>query len=221
MSDLGNKAIMAQNIQRLMEQSGKTRTQVCDDLGIKYTTFTDWVNAKTYPRIDKIELMANYFGVSKADLVESHNAPMEDEQKKRLDQLTDEINKQKLFLQTAADSTYSFFLKMRALVGSDKQTPRDIFFRENSEITQIQEEIEELIVRFMETATPEGKADFLLRLDQIGREFHRQMDSIKPHNHDIYSQYLPPPPQSAPAPQEGKDTAPTPDALEMPPEDKK
>ena len=36
-------------------------------------TFSDWVNAKTYPRIDKIELMANYFGISKADLVEDHD----------------------------------------------------------------------------------------------------------------------------------------------------
>lgn len=33
-------------------------------------TFSDWINAKTYPRIDKIELMANYFGIEKSDLVE-------------------------------------------------------------------------------------------------------------------------------------------------------
>ncbi len=36
-------------------------------------TFSDWVNAKTYPRIDKIELMANYFGISKSDLVEDRS----------------------------------------------------------------------------------------------------------------------------------------------------
>lgn len=46
---------------------------MCDALGVKYTTFSDWVNAKAYPRIDKIELMANYFGISKADLVEERN----------------------------------------------------------------------------------------------------------------------------------------------------
>lgn len=72
MSDLGNKSIMAQNIQRLMNKYGKDRNDICRDLDIKYTTFTDWVNAKTYPRIDKIELMANYFHVSKSDLVESY-----------------------------------------------------------------------------------------------------------------------------------------------------
>lgn len=73
MSDLGNKKIMAQNIQRLMDSRGIDRNKICADLGFKYTTFTDWVKGKTYPRIDKIEMMANYFGVSKSELVEAHN----------------------------------------------------------------------------------------------------------------------------------------------------
>lgn len=60
MSDLGNKAIMAENIQRLMDSRGIDRNKICADLGFKYTTFTDWVKGNTYPRIDKIEMMANY-----------------------------------------------------------------------------------------------------------------------------------------------------------------
>ena len=72
MSNLGNKEIMAQNIQRLMEQKGVERKDVCNALGFKYTTFVDWVNGKTYPRIDKIEKMANYFGVPKSELVEEY-----------------------------------------------------------------------------------------------------------------------------------------------------
>lgn len=70
MSDLGSKEIMARNILYYMEQRGVTRQEVCDALGFKYTTFTDWVKCKTYPRIDKIEKMAAYFGVNKSDLVE-------------------------------------------------------------------------------------------------------------------------------------------------------
>ena len=73
MSDLGNKEIMAKNIKRYMEKYGKSRKEMCEVLGVKYTTFTDWVKGNTYPRIDKIELMANYFGVSKSDLVEDHD----------------------------------------------------------------------------------------------------------------------------------------------------
>ena len=69
---LGNKEIMAKNIKHYMEENGKERIDVCNDLGLSYNTFSDWVNAKKYPRIDKIEMMANYFGISKADLVEEH-----------------------------------------------------------------------------------------------------------------------------------------------------
>lgn len=69
-NNLGNKKTMAQNIKYYMDKYGKTRKDMCEALGISYMTFADWVNAKTYPRIDKIEMMANYFGISKADLVE-------------------------------------------------------------------------------------------------------------------------------------------------------
>lgn len=72
MSNLGNKKIMAKNIQYYMDKYEKSRQDMCDALGVKYTTFTDWVKGNSYPRIDKIELMANYFGISKADLVEEH-----------------------------------------------------------------------------------------------------------------------------------------------------
>nr|DAI01670.1 MAG TPA: Repressor protein CI [Caudoviricetes sp.] len=73
MSGLGNKEIMANNIKRYMEMCGVDRNTICDKLDIKYTTFSDWVNAKTYPRIDKIEKLAEFFGVTKADLVEPPN----------------------------------------------------------------------------------------------------------------------------------------------------
>lgn len=71
-SDLGNKEVMARNIQRYMDLHGKSRIDMCKALDVKYTTFCDWVNGKTYPRIDKIEKMANYFHVSKAHLVEEN-----------------------------------------------------------------------------------------------------------------------------------------------------
>lgn len=74
MNSLGNKEIMARNIQFYMDKFEKSRQDMCDALGVKYTTFTDWVKGNTYPRIDKIELMANYFGISKSDLVEEHTA---------------------------------------------------------------------------------------------------------------------------------------------------
>ena len=70
MSGLGNKEIFSRNLRALMEQAGKDRNQVCDDLGFKYSTFNDWYNGNKYPRIDKIEMLSNYFGVMKSDLIE-------------------------------------------------------------------------------------------------------------------------------------------------------
>lgn len=70
MSNLGNKEIMARNIKKLMDEHNIDRNELCKAIDVKYTTLADWINAKTYPRIDKIELMANYFHVSKSTLVE-------------------------------------------------------------------------------------------------------------------------------------------------------
>lgn len=65
-----NKEVMAKNIRYYMELNKVNSTEICKALGFKQSTFSNWINAKIYPRIDKIELMANYFGISKADLVE-------------------------------------------------------------------------------------------------------------------------------------------------------
>lgn len=70
-----NKIIMARNIKRYMESKGVTNQQLCDALGFKYTTFMDWIKAVTYPRIGKIEAMANYFGCEKSDLIEDKQKP--------------------------------------------------------------------------------------------------------------------------------------------------
>ncbi|ALH46755.1 XRE family transcriptional regulator (plasmid) [Staphylococcus epidermidis] len=67
---LGNKQVMAKNISRLMKENNINRKKLSNDLKVKYTTLSDWINAKNYPRIDKIELLADYFNVTKADLVE-------------------------------------------------------------------------------------------------------------------------------------------------------
>ena len=75
MSALGNKEIMARNIKRYMQKMGISRKDFCERLGFAYSTVTDWLNAEKYPRIDKIEMMANFFGISKADLVEPPAAP--------------------------------------------------------------------------------------------------------------------------------------------------
>ena len=77
---MDNKNIFASNLNRYMKENGKSRRDVADALGLSYYTVTDWVKGKKYPRMDKVELLANYFGISKSDLIEEktiENSPKE------------------------------------------------------------------------------------------------------------------------------------------------
>lgn len=70
MSVLGNKEIFAKNLKWYIERSGKDRRDLADTWGFKYSTVSEWLNAKKYPRIDKIQIMADYFGIAMSDLIE-------------------------------------------------------------------------------------------------------------------------------------------------------
>lgn len=83
---MDNKNIFASNLKYHMELSGKTRRDVCDALGFSYYTFSDWVNGKKYPRMDKVEMLADYFGILKSDLIEDKK-----EQPTEFDGLSDEL----------------------------------------------------------------------------------------------------------------------------------
>lgn len=70
MSSLGNKQVFSENLKYYIEKSGKDRKELAEIWGFPYSTITEWINAKKYPRIDRIEIMADYFGVLKSDLIE-------------------------------------------------------------------------------------------------------------------------------------------------------
>lgn len=67
---MDNKNTFAKNLQYQMDMHGKTRQDVCEALGFNYYTFCDWIRARKYPRMDKVEKLANYFGCLKSDLIE-------------------------------------------------------------------------------------------------------------------------------------------------------
>ncbi len=70
MSNLGNKEIFARNLAYYLERSGRDQKVVAEVVGVAPSTFNEWMKAKKYPRIDKIEMLANYFGILKSDLIE-------------------------------------------------------------------------------------------------------------------------------------------------------
>ena len=90
MNNIGNKETMATNLSYYVERSGKTQKELAEIVGVAASTFNDWLKAKKYPRIDKIEILADYFGILKSDLIEER-AKERVEMQKNNDVITDII----------------------------------------------------------------------------------------------------------------------------------
>lgn len=81
MSDIGNKEIFAQNLSYYIERSGKTQKEIAEVLNVATSTLNNWVTGKKYPRMDKVEMLANFFGILKSDLIEEQTKkPVKDDE---------------------------------------------------------------------------------------------------------------------------------------------
>jgi transcriptional regulator with XRE-family HTH domain len=69
-TELGNKEIFSRNLLRFLKLSGKSQIEVAKYVGVSQGTISDWTKGRSYPRMDKVQLLAEYFGVNKSDLVE-------------------------------------------------------------------------------------------------------------------------------------------------------
>ena len=65
-----SKEVFAKNLRYYMESRGKNQKELAEIVGVSAPTMNDWLKGKKYPRIDKIEILANYFGILKSDLIE-------------------------------------------------------------------------------------------------------------------------------------------------------
>ena len=79
---MDNKDIFSRNLRYQMEINNKTRQDISDALGISYFTVTSWVNGTKYPRMNKVEQLAKYFGILISDLVERKTEEHREMQKK-------------------------------------------------------------------------------------------------------------------------------------------
>lgn len=64
------KDIFAENLKSLLKSKRITINKLSIDLEIPTATISRWLNAVTYPRPDKIQLLADYFNVYRSDLTE-------------------------------------------------------------------------------------------------------------------------------------------------------
>lgn len=64
------KEIFSKNLQYWCEKKGITQTNIVDRFDLPASTVSDWFNGKKFPRIDKIQMLADYLGILKSDLIE-------------------------------------------------------------------------------------------------------------------------------------------------------
>lgn len=71
------KKIVSKNLNNLLSKYGKTVSDVSRDLGISDATVRSWFNGSKYPRIDKVQLLADYFHVTRSGITEKSNRGIE------------------------------------------------------------------------------------------------------------------------------------------------
>lgn len=67
------KDIFARNFKLCLLNAGKTQSDIVQNIGVTSSTVSDWANAKKYPRVDKMQMIADYLGVLISDLREEKN----------------------------------------------------------------------------------------------------------------------------------------------------
>ena len=68
--NLGSMEIFAKNLKKYIDEAKVSQVDVAKAIGVTKGTVCDWVKCRAYPRMDKIQLLAEYFGIQKSDLVD-------------------------------------------------------------------------------------------------------------------------------------------------------
>lgn len=66
----GAREIFARNLKRFLKQKGYDQVGLAAHMSISSSTASDWCNGKKYPRVDKMQKLADWLGVLKSDLTE-------------------------------------------------------------------------------------------------------------------------------------------------------
>lgn len=66
------KSVFSKNLNYYMSKKGLTTADLANSLSLPFSTVADWVHGRKYPRMDKVQLIADFFGVLKSALTEDH-----------------------------------------------------------------------------------------------------------------------------------------------------
>jgi transcriptional regulator with XRE-family HTH domain len=73
MSEQDYGRIIGANLKRLAWERRKTQADISRDLGISKATVSSWMNGTRIPRMDKIDMLCDYFSVKRSEIMEPHD----------------------------------------------------------------------------------------------------------------------------------------------------
>lgn len=73
MGETDFKKMFARNLTYYINSSEKTQADVARDLHLSKATLSSWCIGTRTPRMDKVDLLCDYFGIRRSDLMEEHN----------------------------------------------------------------------------------------------------------------------------------------------------
>lgn len=70
MSEADYRKVFSRKLKYYMELKGKNQMDLMADLGLSSSTVSSWCTGSKMPRMGKVQMLADYFGVNKSDLIE-------------------------------------------------------------------------------------------------------------------------------------------------------
>lgn len=74
MGDDKYKQIFSKNLRYYMSLNNKEQIDLINDLGLNKSAVSTWFNGTRLPRMDKVNLLAEYLGISRSDLIEARSS---------------------------------------------------------------------------------------------------------------------------------------------------
>lgn len=69
MSEQEINAIIARNLTKLLNQSGKSQIDLADYMEVSQATVSNWCKGLKLPRMDKIDKICSFFGITRSELM--------------------------------------------------------------------------------------------------------------------------------------------------------
>ncbi len=74
---------MYEKFATLLDETNKTAYQVSKDTGISTATLSNWKNGNYTPKVDKLKILADYFGVSIEYFLEQESGKEDEEERRK------------------------------------------------------------------------------------------------------------------------------------------